>query len=741
MVHKHCAYGTCKSDSRHADKSYMAGVFFLPFPKQKTNFEKCKRWVHLCGRPMEQFNMDKISKYTYMCSKHFVGGNGPTEEYPDPISALACPEQVSKINRRQRKGPKQRTAKRHEKKSVKCSRYKTVREVCQTEKMDDVATDDQDTAEFLNAPHCEAEAAVTCHSERSAEITKIEEKEKCFQVIDSSSQFELDKEGTPSQEKVIRPLEQFLESGIGINIGQQLPRWNALKDRLQLETNESLAKHLMDYYCKGGTNILHPVITDTKGVHSLTHYNYNSQSKLYARRQQETEQDTFISETVTDTGRQQDSDHSNSIVQADSGNTREQDSVHSNSIIHAVSDTKREQYSDHSNTLTQVVSETKGQQEASANTQIIPKTKTDQNASIKQVDSSGVKVAGKKYLVILTNSKHPNPTCLLIPVQKRELMLNKDVDSKSPHVVSTQPNVIHSEIPTKTAANKMTITSSVSSNTVLTSSLGSTHRGHLLSDQENALVVGTIASEPHITVKNKIATKHTYEEPEKMSSDISILKAKKSNIKIKKEMDQKEHGNGSFICETCGKSFGSFVRLRLHNIMHKDVSEIYRCKMCNCLVYEKEREAHEWTHTKPREPKVYICQYCGQDFPTMYRITLHERSHLGEKPHVCKICGKTFAKRGSLVLHEMTHTGERPHKCRFCERSFVQKTAAVNHERVHTGERPFKCRFCRKGFTQSGTRNSHERIHTNVRTFNCHSCWKVFAYEKDLKRHEAIHKS
>ncbi|XP_013416842.1 zinc finger protein 39 isoform X2 [Lingula anatina] len=65
-------------------------------------------------------------------------------------------------------------------------------------------------------------------------------------------------EETPSQENVIRPLEQFQEVGIGINIGQELPRWNALKDRLQLETNENLAKFLMDHYLKNNTLTLKP---------------------------------------------------------------------------------------------------------------------------------------------------------------------------------------------------------------------------------------------------------------------------------------------------------------------------------------------------------------------------------------------------------------------------------------------------------------------------------------------------
>lgn len=34
-------------------------------------------------------------KDSYVCSLHFVGGNGPTEEDPDPISAVAGKERVS----------------------------------------------------------------------------------------------------------------------------------------------------------------------------------------------------------------------------------------------------------------------------------------------------------------------------------------------------------------------------------------------------------------------------------------------------------------------------------------------------------------------------------------------------------------------------------------------------------------------------------------------------------------------
>ena len=91
---KHCCYGDCKSDSRYKDRPYrsMQGVTWTPFPKPKTKLEKCQRWVYACGRG--DFTVDNVKKWTYICSKHFVGGKGPTAEHADPIPATYTPEQV-----------------------------------------------------------------------------------------------------------------------------------------------------------------------------------------------------------------------------------------------------------------------------------------------------------------------------------------------------------------------------------------------------------------------------------------------------------------------------------------------------------------------------------------------------------------------------------------------------------------------------------------------------------------------
>lgn len=54
---------------------------------------KCRKWVKACGRG-ETFTTDHVTNHTYICTKHFVGGHGPTEEHPDPIPAVFSPVQV-----------------------------------------------------------------------------------------------------------------------------------------------------------------------------------------------------------------------------------------------------------------------------------------------------------------------------------------------------------------------------------------------------------------------------------------------------------------------------------------------------------------------------------------------------------------------------------------------------------------------------------------------------------------------
>jgi hypothetical protein len=117
---RHCCWGQCKTDSRKLPDD--SPIYFIPFPKegkfkegmslksrrkQEARTEKAKQWVHLCGRA--GFTLDKITRNTYICSLHFIGGKGPTEENPNPIKANLLPSEMSKLGRK-RKPPAVRSS-------------------------------------------------------------------------------------------------------------------------------------------------------------------------------------------------------------------------------------------------------------------------------------------------------------------------------------------------------------------------------------------------------------------------------------------------------------------------------------------------------------------------------------------------------------------------------------------------------------------------------------------------------
>ena len=120
MATKHCCWGICKSDSRYPERM-PSGTTFIRFAKpgkiredmtdwekQKANEQtvKAKHWMHACGRK-DFSKLQQITKDTYICSLHFINGNGPTADNPDPILAsLTEKEQEGRMKRR--KPPRKR---------------------------------------------------------------------------------------------------------------------------------------------------------------------------------------------------------------------------------------------------------------------------------------------------------------------------------------------------------------------------------------------------------------------------------------------------------------------------------------------------------------------------------------------------------------------------------------------------------------------------------------------------------
>ena len=104
----------------------MVGVrFIIPFPKPKTQLERCLKWIKLCGNAKLSKPSDATRNH-YIYTKHFLGPDGPTAEHPDPVPAIGGETETTHIISRniKRPPPKPRTCEQPTKR-IEIAKHKT----------------------------------------------------------------------------------------------------------------------------------------------------------------------------------------------------------------------------------------------------------------------------------------------------------------------------------------------------------------------------------------------------------------------------------------------------------------------------------------------------------------------------------------------------------------------------------------------------------------------------------------
>ena len=85
----------------------------------------------------------------------------------------------------------------------------------------------------------------------------------------------------------------------------------------------------------------------------------------------------------------------------------------------------------------------------------------------------------------------------------------------------------------------------------------------------------------------------------------------------------------------------------------------------------------------------------------------------GGRNDTCEYCGKVFKNCSNLTVHRRSHTGEKPYKCELCPYSCAQSSKLTRHMKTHGRTAgttaSFKCRFCEMPFSVASTLEKHMR--------------------------------
>ncbi len=165
-----------------------------------------------------------------------------------------------------------------------------------------------------------------------------------------------------------------------------------------------------------------------------------------------------------------------------------------------------------------------------------------------------------------------------------------------------------------------------------------------------------------------------------------------------------QNGKHLFRCEVCNKKFEHKSNLDHHLIVHSEFKP-FVCTVCGLRFKWKEGKQ---VHLKKQHADVdATCDLCSKTMK-IHLLAKHKKTdHKPVQTFKCDICGKQFDTKGKRNTH-VKRVHEKPLECNVCHKKFGTNQKLTVHQRTHNGEKPYQCKRCLKCFRQIQHLQNHE---------------------------------